>query len=61
MSWAIAFKLNTHDFDVVKDPIGGFVSKRAAVDQVVEVLERDRRDLAKALRKAKQMRRRAAA
>lgn len=61
MSWAIAFKMHTHDFDVVRDPIGGFATKREACDQVVADLERERRDLARAIRKAKQMRRRAKA
>lgn len=59
MSWAIAFKLNTSDFDVVKDPIGGFATKREACDQVVKILERERADLSRAMRKARQMRRRA--
>lgn len=59
MSWAIAFRLNTHDFQVLRDPIGGFATKKDACEEVVEVLERERADLSRAIRKAKQMRRRA--
>tara|TARA_R110000764_G_scaffold158233_1_gene246026 strand:- start:47 stop:232 length:186 start_codon:yes stop_codon:yes gene_type:complete len=59
MSWAIARRLTSFDFDVVRDPIGGFPSKREACDEICNVLERERRDLARALRKAKRMRRRA--
>lgn len=59
MSWAIARRLASFDFDVVRDPIGGFPSKRDACDEIVAVLERERLELARAIRKAKQMRRRA--
>ncbi|WP_292065934.1 hypothetical protein [Brevundimonas sp. UBA7664] len=59
MSWVILDKLCTHDFDVVRDPIGGFKTKREAVDFYIERLERERADLARAMRKARQMRRRA--
>lgn len=59
MSWTVARKIGTHDFDVMRDPIGGFATKRDACDQVVEMLERERRDLNRAIRKAKRMRRRA--
>lgn len=59
MSWSIARHLASFDFDVVRDPIGGFPTKRAACEEVVEVLERERADLSRAIRKAKQMRRRA--
>lgn len=60
MSWTIAFKLASADFDVVKDPIGPYPSKLSACDVVIDVLEANRRELARAIRKAKQMRRRAA-
>ena len=59
MSWTVTFKLVGHDFDVSRDPIGGFDTKLAACDEVVKVLEERRRELARAIRKAKQMRRRA--
>lgn len=59
MSWSIARHLASFDFDVVRDPIGGFPSKRAACDEIVSVLERERGELGRAIRKAKQMRRRA--
>jgi hypothetical protein len=60
VTWTVARRLDAYDFDVVKDPIGGFATKRDACDQVVEMLERERRDLNRAIRKAKRMRRRAA-
>ncbi len=59
MSWAIAFHIASADFDVINDPIGGFPTKAAAVDEVIGILERQRRDLSRAMRKARQMRRRA--
>lgn len=61
MSWVILDKIGTHDFEVRRDPIGGFTTKRAAVDWYLERLERERADMAKAIRKARQMRRRAKA
>lgn len=61
MSWTVTFKLVGHDFDVSRDPVGGFNTKLEACDEVVAELEERRRDLARAIRKAKQMRRRAKA
>ena len=59
MSWTVAFKIGTADFDVRRDPVGRFETKPAACDHVIETLERQRADLARAMRKARQMRRRA--
>lgn len=61
MSWVILDRIGTHDFDVQRDAIGGFPTKRAAVEWYLERLERERSDLAKAIRKARQMKRRAKA
>lgn len=58
MSWTIARRVASFDFDIIRDPIGGFATKHAACDEIVKLLERERRELARAMRKAKQMRRR---
>lgn len=59
MSWIIAEGLVGFEFEIHRDPIGSFPSKAAACDHLIEGLERQRRDLARAIRKAKRMRRRA--
>lgn len=59
-SWTVIRRIGTFDFDVRRDPLGRFTSKVEAVDDQLRRLEREREDLAAAMRKARQMRRRAA-